>query len=483
MQKSLIKNSFFNMIYTIANILFPFLTSIYVSRILLPVGVGRVASAQNIVSYFVTAAALGLPTYGIREFAKVRDTQRKKNQLFTELFLLNIISTSLAVVGFLVLLFANSGFHGEWTLYLACGLAIVFNFLNIDWMYQGLEEYGFITGRSLAVKILSFLMLLILVKDKEDYTVYALLSSLAIGGNYLFNVAHAHKYVKLSFSGIELKRHIKPVLIIACIVFFSSIYHKIDISMLNMLASDEAVGYYSYAQKTVNIILTMSNAVTAALLPRLSYYYDNDKKRFSELLKKGFQVLCTMTFPFCMGLFLVAPQAVQLLYGEAFLPTVFTIRLMCPLIIIKGFGDLFCYQLVYSTNSEKVILPASALASVINVIVNAVLIPSLLQNGAVIASVFSELATNAFQFLCMKKKVGFKIDLIAVVKAVFATSLMAICVLALQLLKIPNPVGLILEVGCGGLVYVIVNLMMKNALMYEILRKIRARLLHKDASK
>lgn len=75
MQKSMLKNSVFNIIYTASNILFPFITSIYVSRILLPVGVGKVASAQNIASYFVTAAALGLPSYGVREFAKVREDQ------------------------------------------------------------------------------------------------------------------------------------------------------------------------------------------------------------------------------------------------------------------------------------------------------------------------------------------------------------------------------------------------------------------------
>ena len=65
MQKSLVKNSIFNIIYTVANILFPFVTSVYVSRILLPAGVGKVAAAQNLASYFVTLAALGLPSYGV----------------------------------------------------------------------------------------------------------------------------------------------------------------------------------------------------------------------------------------------------------------------------------------------------------------------------------------------------------------------------------------------------------------------------------
>ena len=46
----------------------------------------------------------------------------------------------------------------------------------------------------------------------------------------------------------------------------------------------------------------------------------------------------------------------------------------------------------------------------INIITNAALIPTLLQNGAVIASVFSELVTNAVQFIYMKKKVKFSIN-------------------------------------------------------------------------
>lgn len=479
MQKSLAKNSIYNIIYTVANILFPFVTSIYVSRILLPVGVGKVASAQNIASYFVTLAALGLPSYGVREFAKVRDNKAERDKLFTELLLLNIISTTLAVVGFFVLVFINAGFNGEWVLYGACGLAIFFNYLNIDWMYKGLEEYGYITGRSLAIKGISLLALFLFVKTRQDYVAYALISSLATGGNYVFNVIHARKFVKIRLSGIKLIKHLKPVLLIACIIFLSSIYNKIDVTMLNMMATDESVGYYSYAQKTVNMVLTMANAVTAALLPRLSYYYDIDREGFYRLLDKGFQILCFMTLPLAVGMALVAPQAVEFLYGGAFEPAVLTIRLMCPLILIKGFGDLFCYQLVYSTKSEKIILPASASASVINIITNAALIPTLLQNGAVIASVFSELVTNAVQFIYMKKKVKFTINMKALTKGLISTAVMALSVYIIMQFKLPNTIGLILEILCGIIAYTAVNLVMKNTLIFEIVNKVKGKISHK----
>ena len=177
---------------------------------------------------------------------------------------------------------------------------------------------------------------------------------------------------------------------------------------------------------------------------------------------------------------LVASQTVQFLYGEAFAPAALTIQLMCPLILIKGFGDLFCYQLVYSTKSEKIILPAAASASVINVITNAVLIPTLLQNGAVIASVLSELVTNAIQFIYMKKKVRFSINGKALVTGLFSTAIMSICVFVFMQLRLPNTVALFIEVAVGAIVYVVVNTAMKNALMFEIIEKVKNKILHKN---
>lgn len=472
MQKSLAKNSIYNIIYTVANVLFPFLTSIYVSRILLPAGVGRVASAQNIVSYFISIAILGLPSYGVREFAKVRENVFQKNKLFTELLILNFISTTISVIGFFGILFINHGFNGEWALYIACSLSIFFNYINIDWMYQAEEEYGYITRRSLAIKVISFGALILLVRTKDDYIIYALISSLATGGNYIFNIIHAHKFVKFNFSCVELKKHLKSILLITLITFFSSIYNKIDVTMLSIMATEESVGYYTYAQKTVNIVLTMSVAITAALLPRLSYYYDNDTKGFYNLLAKGFQVLCFATIPLCVGLILVAPQAVRLLYGTAFVPSVLTIRLMCPLILIKGFGDLFCYQLAYATRNEKITLPASISASAINIVINSLLISSMLQNGAVVASVLSELVTNIVQFIYIKRKIKFHLDLRGLWKSLGATFAMTMCVIGIMQLDLPVTLGLVVEIICGGVVYIIVNIVLRNRLLINFLGKI-----------
>ena len=152
--KSLAKNSLFNAVYQVLNIIFPLISSIYVARVLMPEGVGRVAYAQNIAAYFVTAAALGIPTVGLREISNARDDKQKLNKIFSELSIINACSTLLALAIYVALIFCNQAFRLDYKLYLATGLVVLFNIINIDWLYQGHEEYVYMVIRSIAVKAL-----------------------------------------------------------------------------------------------------------------------------------------------------------------------------------------------------------------------------------------------------------------------------------------------------------------------------------------
>ena len=172
--KSLAKNSLFNAMYQVLNIIFPLLSSIYVARVLLPEGVGRVAYAQNVASYFVTAAALGISTVGLREISNARDDKQKVSKIFSELSIINTCSTFLAIAVYSTLVFCNPSFRVDYKLYLATGLVILFNIINIDWLYQGHEEYVYIVVRSIAVKALSLLALFLFVRSKDDYVTYAI---------------------------------------------------------------------------------------------------------------------------------------------------------------------------------------------------------------------------------------------------------------------------------------------------------------------
>ena len=82
--KSLSNGGIFYLIYNILNLLFPFLTGIYVARVLLPESIGAVGAAQNLAQYFVILAFLGIPTYGMREMSKVRNDFKERSKLYSE---------------------------------------------------------------------------------------------------------------------------------------------------------------------------------------------------------------------------------------------------------------------------------------------------------------------------------------------------------------------------------------------------------------
>ena len=76
-KKSLKLNFVMNMILTMSSFIFPLITFPYISRILGPSGTGSVSFATSFISYFLMFAQLGIPTYGIRVCAQVRDDREK----------------------------------------------------------------------------------------------------------------------------------------------------------------------------------------------------------------------------------------------------------------------------------------------------------------------------------------------------------------------------------------------------------------------
>lgn len=473
--KSLAKNGMFNVIYSVANMIFPLITSIFISRILLVEGIGKVSYAQNIVSYFVAFAALGQPVYGTREIAKVRFRQEEKDKVFSELFILNSISTTFFSIVYVVLVFSVSRLNSQLPLMLASGLLIFFNYINVDWFYQGEEEYEYIAVRSIVIKTISIAAILIFVRSKEDYILYALISSLAMGGNYIFNIFNLNKKVSFTFKGLDIKRHIMPLLILMTTIFLGSVYSKIDITMLGIFKSDYDVGIYSYAFKIINMIITACIAISTVFLPRLSFYYINDKINFNKLVQFGIRLITFISVPAAVGTFLLSEKIVVLLFGTAFKPASVTIQIFAILIIVKAFGDLLCYQLMICTGNEKKRLPAYFLAAVSNILLNLMLIPSLSYNGAVIASVITEFIVNGVQFVYIKKLVKLSMDWKSVRQAIFSTIFMAVIVIII--INITENLSLIfqviLSIVLGGGTYMFINIVTKNEILYSVVAKMK----------
>lgn len=392
MKHSLAHNAGYNLIYQLLNVLFPLISAGYVARILAPERVGTVTDAQNLVSYFVMFAALGIPGYGTREIARHRNNEDGRNTIFSELMLIIALATTVCLAAYIwlsrYLIPADNGLR------FAVGLELVFCYVSIDWLYRGLEEYGYITARNILVKMASLVALFLFVKEREDYVAYAVIHCVGIGCNNLYNAFHARKCVKLKFSGLNPRRHMPPILWLLMGSVTASLYNKVDITMLGNLADPASVAFYSSSHKIIGLVLGLVTALTAVFLPRLSYLYATDKSRFNRCLTDGLHVLLLLAVPACVGICMVADNLMVCVFGELFLPGAAVLRILAVFTVIKGVGDLLCYQTIISSGNERCLLWSRLAAGISNVFLNAVLIPRYTHCGAAVASVISELIVN-----------------------------------------------------------------------------------------
>ena len=349
-------------------------------------------------------AFLGIPTYGLREISKARKNKEDLNNVFSELFFLNLISTIIFTVIYLVLIFSVSEFRDFYQLYLITGLAIAFNALDISWLYEGLEEFKFISIRNLIFKVVSFVLLFIFVRKPEDYYIYALITVAGTVGNNLINIIFSKKFIKLRVRNINIKRHLKPVMMLVVVNLAIEVYTLVDTTMLGAFCPKENVAYYSYGSKINKIFLQVVNTFTMVIVPRITLYYQEKKfDEFNSLLTQTLKVVLVLSIPLIIGIQFVSEFFICKIYGEVYLSSAYVLRILSAVLLISPIGYLLGSRVVLTVGKEWKMIISVGVGAIVNVIGNIILIPRYQEYGAAIASVLGEIVVMII-YLCFGSK-------------------------------------------------------------------------------
>lgn len=424
-EKSIAKNSVFFLIYNLLNIIFPFVTGIYVARVLLPDGIGQVAYAQNVAQYFVILAFLGIPTYGLREISKARKNKEDLNNVYSELFFLNLISTVIFTCIYVVLIFSVPDFRSNYPLYLITGLAIALNALDNSWLYEGLEEFRFISVRNLIFKIASFVLLVILVRNPSHFYIYAVITVAGTAGNNILNVAFSRKFVRLKWKNLNIKRHLKPVMMLVVVNLAIEVYTLVDTTMLGAFCSKENVAFYSYGSKINKIFLQVVNTFTMVIVPRIALYYKEGKyDEFNALLTQTLKIIFILSIPLIVGIQFVSEFFICKVYGGVYINSAYVLRILSAVLLISPIGYLLGSRVILSVGKEWKMIVSVGVGAVVNVIGNVILIRLYQEYGAAIASVIGEIVVMVIYLIFGSKYFKLQRFWDTAVKAVVASAVM-----------------------------------------------------------
>ncbi len=473
-EKSMKKNFMISFLRTGIMLLVPLIIFPYVSRILGKEGVGRVQYIQSIASYFQLFATFGISSYGIREGAKRKGNREALGKLCTELLLLNFITTALALAAYSVTFFLE-GLCTYRELLLLYTAYILFYGLNLDWFFNVLEDYVYITVRTCIVYGLSLVIMFLFLQNSSDVNVYAIVLIFPYVGIFLGNFRQMQRRVPLfQHKKYDLRQHIKPIALVFGIIISSSIYSLLDTTMLGILNGDAAVGLYTAASKLCRLVVQLITAICAVFLPRLSYYVGkNETGKFREMALTSANLIVFIAVPCSFGLLVLAEQAIWLFSGADFLDAVPATRILAVNLFFSAVDGFLGWQILVPNNRDKVLLGATMLGATADFVLNLILIPLAGVEGAAAATLIAEVAVFCVCLLYSAKYLNFARLFGHCIKCIVASMpvfLIGICVNS----QIHSVVGSsILTVCLTAVVYLGILIVAKDAFACQLLREIR----------
>lgn len=405
-KKSLKLNFVMNAILTMSSFLFPLISFPYVSRVLLPVGTGKVSFATSLISYFLMFAQLGIPTYGVRACAKVRDDKRALTKTAHELFIINLVMSVISYAALFLALIFVPRLRGERPLYLLVSLTIIFNTIGMEWLYKALEQYTYITVRSIIFKAVALAAMFALVRTQEDYVIYGGITILASSASYLMNFIHARKYIDMRpVGGYEFRPHLKAVAIFFAMACASTVYTNLDTVMLGFMTNDETVGYYNAAVRIKSILVSIVTSLGTVLLPRASYYVEHGQMdAFRKITGKALNFVFAAALPLMLYFILFARQGIFLLSGESYAGAVLPMQVIMPTLLFIGLSNVLGIQTLVPLGREKVVLWSIIAGAVVDVVLNVAMIPAFGAAGAAAATTIAEAVVLAVQIAALRQE-------------------------------------------------------------------------------
>lgn len=398
-QKSIKLNFIMNAILTLSSFIFPLVTFPYVSRILLPEGMGKVAMATSVIAYFALLARLGIPMYGIRACAGVRDNRQQLSKMVQELFFINLCMAGISYVLLLLTVFSVPRFTEERTLYLIISVTILLEALGVEWLYKALEEYRYITVRSIFFKIVALVATFLFIHTKQDYVIYGAITILAASASNLLNFYNLRKYITFSvFHDYNFKVHLKPILIFFATSCAIVIYTQLNTVMLGLIKTNADVGLYDSAMKIKNILVSIVTALGAVLLPRASYYVKQGLfEEFGKISSKAIHFVCLLALPLIAYFILFATNGIHFLSGERFDGAILPMQIILPTIFLIGLTNIIGIQILVPLGKEKEVFYSVAGGGIVDLIACFLLIPGYAVVGAAISNLLAELTVFLLQ--------------------------------------------------------------------------------------
>lgn len=407
-------NFFYNFLLTGSNLLFPLLTFPYLSRIL---GADGLGICNFIISYgqnYIIIAALGIPVYGIREIAKIGNDAVKRSKVFYEILIIHLAFTVFILLVYVASILIFKEFTPYHDIALIGGSLILFNVFSVEWLFSGVNDFKYITTRSLIVRTISVICIFLFVKTKADIFTYFIILVTTVFLTASIDIYSAREFIsrKIAVSFSDIKKHVKPIVFLGLYMVITSIYSVLPITLLGFFSSKAAVGYYFGANKIIRMVISLFSTLVAVMVPRINLIFETEgKEAYLALVNKALNVVVTFGIPLAFAVFLLAHPLVMLLAGKDFVNSISVIKVMSPIIIIVAFSQIFVLLVLSVHRKDQQMIMLSAIGMTVSLLINLFFIPHFAEKATAYSQFTAELLVTIVGFLLARRCIRFDFPL------------------------------------------------------------------------
>ena len=377
MTNSIIKNIIYKFSLEILRIFIPIISVPYIYRIFKPEIMGQIEFSQSIVGYFFIFAGFGVYTYGLREISRVRDDEKKRNKLFTELFLISTVSSVFVTIMYLLYVYfkINSDILLK-NMLLINSINLISYIFYIEWINEAFENYKFISQKTIFVKVLNLICIFLFIKISDDFYKYLLIINIFIFINNFISFIYIRKYIKFDFKNLKIKKYLFPLGITILISNMAILYTQLDKIALGFYSKEiSEVAYYGVAQKVMSIFMVVIMSIISVTIPRLSFYLGQNKKdEYEKMFNKIFPFIYLLLFPIGIGIIILSREISLFFGGIAYLSAQAVVIVFGIRIIIVTVETILTNHVIFLNKKEKIVAIIYGICGIINLIMKYLLI-------------------------------------------------------------------------------------------------------------
>ncbi len=400
--KTIAKNASVLMLSQITTWSMALILMVFLPRFLGAEGIGKLQLATSLWAIVSIVVSFGMDTFLTKEIAR---TPEDINNLFSTSIILRMMFFTLGVGGMVV--FTHLAGYPDDTVVIIflIGVSSLIGQLasTCQATLNGLERMEYVSISDILAKGLTTLLSIALLLLGYRVTAVALVNILGslISFSIQYTALSRIQHLRLqkfdwSLSKWILKASFPFLMMNGFLVF----YAQVDIVVISLLVTEEALGWYGAADRLFTTLLFIPTVFMMAVFPALSRTHAEAPGKITNVSRMSFDLLLLVAVPLGLGLFVISDQLILLIFGPDFAESG-PILMVFGLVLIMTYQNIMIGIFLISTDRQNPWTRVIIIATIISIPLDLIFVTwcqRLFNNGA-IGGALAFVVTEAFMLI------------------------------------------------------------------------------------